>query len=127
VADKRASKHEADEAAIRAELNGGTSGAQTLRRAFGERVDTLAHAVPAVDAQARAVAEASFRHIARRFLVGRGVAETTAALRVGARVRIKGVGPLFEGEYVVTDTQILFDASLGLRTEFLCDRPAIGR
>ncbi len=127
VADKRVAKHEADEAAIRAELNGGTSGAQTLQRAFGARVDTLAHAVPAVDAQARAVAEASFRHIARRFLVGRGVAETRADLRVGARVRIKGVGPLFEGEYVVTDAQILFDGSLGLRTEFLCDRPAIGR
>jgi phage protein D len=127
VADKRAAKHEADEAAIRAELNGGTSGAQTLRRAFGERIDTLAHTVPAVDAQARAVAEASFRHIARRFLVGRGVAETRADLRVGARVRIKGVGPLFEGEYVVTDAHIRFDAAEGLRTEFLCDRPAIGR
>jgi phage protein D len=126
VADKRAAKHEANEAAIRGELNGGASGAQTLQRSFGERVDTLAHALPAVDAQARALAEASFRHLARRFLVGRGVAETKAELRVGAKVRIKGVGPLFEGEYVVTDAQIRFDAALGLRTEFLCDRPAIG-
>lgn len=126
VADKRAAKHEADDAAIRGELNGGSSGAETLRSAFGERIDTLAHALPAVDAQARALAEASFRHIARRFLVGRGVAETKPELRVGAKVRIKGVGPLFEGEYVVTDAHIRFDAALGLRTEFLCDRPAIG-
>ena len=126
VADKQAAKHEADDAAIRAELNGGTSGAQTLQRAFGDRVDTLAHALPAVDGQARALAEASFRHLARRFLVGRGVAETQASLRVGAKVTIKGVGPLFEGEYVVTDAQIRFDAQQGLRTEFACDRPAIG-
>ena len=56
-----------------------------------------------------------------------GVAETKAELRVGAKVRIKGIGPLFEGEYMVTDAQIRFDAQLGLRTEFVCDRPAIGQ
>ena len=126
VTDKQAAKYEADEAAIRAELNGGDSGAKTLRRAFGERVDTLAHAVPAADAQARALAEASFRHLARRFVVGRGVAETRSELRVGAKVSIKGVGPIFEGDYMVTDAQIRFDAKLGMRTEFVCDRPAIG-
>jgi phage protein D len=127
VADKTAARHEAGEAAIRAELGRGASGAATLQRAFGARVDTLAHQVPASDAQARAVAEASFRHLARRFVVGRGVAQTRPALRVGARVNVKGVGPLFEGEYTVTDVHIRFDAGLGLRTEFGCDRPAIGQ
>lgn len=127
VSDKRAAKYEADEAAIRAELGGGDSGAAVLRQAFGERVDTLAHGMPAADAQARALAEASFRHLARRFVVGRGVAETQAALRVGAKVALSGVGPIFDGEYMVTDAQILFDAKQGLRTEFTCDRPAIGK
>jgi phage protein D len=126
VADKQAARHEADDAAIRSELGGGTSGAQTLQQAFGPRVDTLAHGMPSADAQARALAEASFRHLARRFVVGRGVAETDPALRVGAKVRITGVGPLFEGDYTVTDAQVRFDAKQGLRTEFLCDRPAIG-
>ncbi|HXT20648.1 MAG TPA: contractile injection system protein, VgrG/Pvc8 family [Thermoanaerobaculia bacterium] len=127
VADKQASKHEADEAAIRAELNGGDSGAGTLKSAFGERADTLAHQVPASDAQARALADASFRHLSRRFVVGRGVAETKPELRVGAKLKIKGLGPLFEGEYTVTDTSVRFDNALGLRTEFLCDRPSIGK
>jgi phage protein D len=127
VADKRASKHEADEAAIRSELEGGDSGASTLQQAFGERVDSLAHGVPASDAQARVLAAATFRHHARRFVVGRGVAETKAELRVGAKVKIKGVGPLFEGSYFVTDVAIRFDAKAGLRTEFMCDRPAIGQ
>jgi hypothetical protein len=45
---------------------------------------------------------------------------------VGARLRVAGVGPLFEGEYTVTDVLIRFDARAGLRTEFACDRPAIG-
>jgi phage protein D len=127
VADKASAKHEADEAAIRAELKGGASGASTLQRAFGERADTLAHAVPASDAQARALAEASFRHLARRFVVGFGVAETKAELRVGAKLNIKGVGPLFEGEYTATDVLIRFDGKAGLRTEFMCDRPSIGQ
>lgn len=127
VSDKRTAKHEADEAAIRAELGGHDSGAQTLQRAFGKRADTLAHAAPLSDGEARALAEASFRHMARRFVVGHGVAETRDSLRVGTRLSIKGVGPLFEGDYTVTEVQIRFDPALGLRTEFWCDRPAIGR
>ncbi len=126
VSDKQAATYGADETAISAELNGGDSGAKTLQAAFGARVDTLAHDVPAATAQARALAEASFRHLARRFVVGRGVAETQAELRVGAKVTIKGIGPIFEGDYMVTDAQIRFDAKHGLRTEFVCDRPAVG-
>jgi phage protein D len=125
--DKEAAKHEAGEAAIRAELNGGASGAQTLQSAFGERADTLAHALPTTGAEARVLAEASFRYLARRFVVGRGVAETKAELRVGAKVKLGSVGPLFEGEYTVTDVRHRFDARDGLRTEFLCDRPSIGQ
>jgi phage protein D len=127
VADKQVAKNEADEAAIRAELAGGESGAAILKRAFGDRADTLAHGLPASDAQARALAEASFRHLARRFVVGRGVAETRPELRVGAKVKLTGLGKLFEGEYIVAETTIRYEAAAGLRTEFVCERPAIGR
>ena len=126
VSDKQVASHSADESAVRAELGGGSSGAETLQAAFGARVDTLAHGLPAADGQARALAEASFRHLARRFVVGRGIAETHPDLRVGTKVRVKGVGPIFEGDYTVTDTQIRFDTKGGLRTEFACDRPAVG-
>lgn len=127
VADKQAAKHEADESAIQAELGRTASGAQTLQRAFGARVETLAHGLPLDDAQARTLAQASYRHMARRFLVGRGVAETQGALRVGCKVAISGVGPLFEGDYTVTEVQVRFDPQQGLRTEFWCDRPGIGQ
>ncbi|MGO1068738.1 phage late control D family protein [Lysobacter sp. CA199] len=127
VADKRGARHEADEAAIRAELGGNASGAQTLQQSFGRRADTYAHALPLSDGEARVFAESGFRHMARRFVTGRGVAETKAALRVGTRLTVKGVGPLFEGEYSVTEVQIRFEPKLGLRTEFWCERPSIGR
>ena len=127
VGDKEAAKHEATSAAINSELNGGTSGAQTLQSAFGDRADTLAHALPTTGAEARALAEACFRNMARRFVVGRGVAETSSDLRVGAKVKLGSLGPLFEGEYTVTDVRHRFDGKDGMRTEFLCDRPSIGR
>lgn len=127
VSDKQVAKNEADDAVIQPELNGGDSGASILKSAFGERPDTLAHGTPASDSQARALAEASFRHMARRFVVGRGVAETLPEIKVGAKLKITGVGPLFEGDYTTTDVSIRYDAKSGLRTEFLCDRPAIGK
>ena len=127
VDDKASAKHEAVEAAISSELKGGTSGPSTLQRAFGDRPDILAHQVPASDAQARALAEATFRHLARRFVVGYGVAETNPDLRVGAKLKLKGLGPIFEGEYTVTDVAIRFDDKAGMRTEFVCDTPSIAQ
>ncbi len=127
VGDKEAAKYEATDAAVQGEVNGGASGAQTLKRAFGERADTLAHALPTTGAEARVLAESSFRHMARRFVVGHGVATTSADLRVGAKLKLGSLGPLFEGEYTVTDVRHRFDSRAGLRTEFLCDRPWIGQ
>jgi uncharacterized protein len=127
AADKRVAKHTANEQAMSSELNGASSGIATLQRAFGARKDTLAHNTASTSEEAKAQAEAALRHLARRFLVGRGVAETQHSLRVGAKLRIQGTGPLFEGEYFVTDVHHRFDAARGLRTEFSCDRPGIGR
>jgi phage protein D len=127
VADKRVAKHEADETAVRSELNGGDSGVATLRRAFGARADTLAHGLPFDGSDARALAEASLRHLARRFVVGHGTAETSARLRVGAKLKLSGLGPLFEGDYTMTYVHHRFDAKRGLRTDFRCDRPSLGK
>jgi phage protein D len=127
VSGKRAAKHDADDVSIQSELNGEASGSQTLQQAFGARVDTLAHDLPSDDAQARTLAEASFRYMARRFVVGRGVAETQSSMRVGSKLSIRGVGPLFEGDYTATEVHVRFDSIKGLRTEFCCDRPSIGR
>ncbi|WP_350150084.1 contractile injection system protein, VgrG/Pvc8 family [Nitrosomonas sp.] len=126
VTSKQAARYEADEAAIRAELNDGDSGMATLLSAFGKRADTLAHGLPCNSSEARTLAEASLRHLARRFVVGQGIAETQIALRVGAKIKLSGLGPLFEGEYTLTFIHHRFDKS-GMRTEFRCDRPSLGK
>ena len=126
VADKEAAVFEAGESAIQPELRGGDSGIATLRRAFGERKDTLAHGVPFDQPEAKALAEASMRHLARRFVAGEGVADTQASLKVGATLKLSGLGPLFDGEHIVTAIHHRFDLRMGLRTAFCCDRPTIG-
>jgi len=125
--EKKVAKNTAKEQSVSSELNGASSGIATLQQAFGARKDTLAHNTASTNDEARAHAEAAMRHLARRFVTGRGVAETQDAIRVGAKLKLKGLGPLFEGEYFVTDVRHRFDGARGLRTEFCCDRPGIGK
>ena len=109
------------------ELNGDTSGVSILQSAFGARKEALAHAVPLNSGEAQSLAEAYFKLSARRFVVGRGSADTDPKLRVGAQVNIQNVGPLFSGKYYLTEVRQLFDLAQGLRTEFTAERPGIGR
>lgn len=127
VADKRTAQDRATEGAISSELAGNESGGRILQSAFGERVDTIAHALPRSDSEARAVAEASFRHIARRFISAQGIAESKASIKVGATLAMTGLGPLFDGDYRATSVTHRFDQAGGLRTEFACERAGIGR
>ena len=127
VSSKSAIKHEADDSVISGELNGGESGASILKSAFGERKEELAHMVPLTSRQAQVEAESVFKATARRFIVGRGVAEADTALRVGRYVELKGLGPLFSGKYYVSEVRHVFDNAKGIRTEFTGERPGLGR
>jgi uncharacterized protein len=127
VAGKSALKHETGESVISGELNGGESGAKILQSAFGSRKEALAHTVPLTAQEAQAFAEAYFRMNARRFLTGRGVAEPDARLRVGSFVELSGLGPLFSGKYYLSEVRHRFDRKNGLRTEFIGEKPGLGR
>lgn len=116
----------ADDGVVSGELDGGVSGASVLRQALEARRATLAHTAPATEAEARAMAEAWFRSQARRFVVGRGVADADARLRVGATVDLRGLGPLFEGKYYLAEARHRFDTSRGFRTEFTAERANLG-
>jgi phage protein D len=57
-------------------------------------------------------------------VTGRGEAEGDARLRVGAAVDLRGLGPLFDGRYTVTETRHTIDG-LGFKTQFAVERPGI--
>lgn len=63
---------------------------------------------------------------ARRFVVGRGIAETNSSLRVGSKADLQGLGPLFNGKYYVSDVKHIFGGAQGLRSEFRGERVGIG-
>src|SRR6266511_3529059 len=94
VQAKERISYEAGDAALGSELDGGKSGASVLSSSFGQRVDRIVQQVPLTSAEAQAIAEASFRAQARRFVCGTGLARGDARLRVGARVTLRGLGLL---------------------------------
>jgi phage protein D len=127
VSAKDGVKHDATDSLLGSELDGGDSGPSILQSALGARVDTLVHAGARDGSAAESVANAYFRGIARRFVVGHGTAEGDPGLRVGRKVELKGVGSLFNGKYVLVRTQHTFSARGGYRTEFSVERPALGK
>lgn len=127
VSSKSALQHEASDSVISEELNGDTSGVSILQSALGARKESLAHTVPLNHDEAKYEAEAFFKMSARRFVVGRGVAETNASLRVGTKLDLQGLGPLFTGKYYVVEVKHIFDTGKGLRTEFRSERLGIGK
>lgn len=128
VADKQPVNETANaEALLGSEAGGGEAGAAVLQRQLGARPDTVAHLHPGSADEARQLAEAWLRQINRRFVVGHGCAQPDARLRCGARVELNGLGPLFSGAYALAEVTHRFDMAEGLRTEFVAERPWIGR
>jgi hypothetical protein len=126
VAVKNGVEYEATQSAIQSELNGSQSGASLLHSAFGDRCERITHLVPFDAGEAQSLAQAHFRAMARRFVVGRGVATGDARIKVGARVTIGRLGTLFDGEYTVTETRHTFDGQHGYHTRFTVERPGLG-
>ena len=127
MAGKQGLKEEADDSVLGSELGSADSGASILSSALGDRVETVGQLVPLTSAEARSRVEALFKHQARRFVAGWGLAETDAKLRVGAKVKLDGLGPLFGGDYYVTDSVHRFDRVRGIRTEIHVERPGLGK
>lgn len=125
VATKQAISSEAASTAISSELGSLTSGVSILA-AIGDRKEQIAHAAPFTDDEAKYVAEAAFRRLARRFVTGSGISEGDARIKVGASVTLDGLGTLFDGKYYVSEARHLFDAEHGYRTQFRVERPGIG-
>jgi phage protein D len=118
VSGKKPIKAEATDSALSSETGGGDSGSSVLQQAFGERIETLAHTVPVTADEAQSAAEAAARWAGRRFVTGHGECDPSVGLRVGGRVCLSQVGPLFTGEHYITEVHHTFDTAKGLRTFF---------
>lgn len=127
VSGKQPISFRATDSALGGELNGDEGGGRLLSSSIGDRDQQIVHYAPFSSSEAQALAEAQYRRTARRFVVGHGLAEGDARVRVGAKLTLNGVGPLFNGKYYVTRALQLFESVKGLRTQFTAERPGIGR
>lgn len=126
VATKQAIRESAGEADLGSELGRDErAGGDWLRETRGERVQQLVHLQPANDAEARSLAEAHYLRSARRFVRGSGLAEGDVRLRVGAGLTLNGIGPMFEGDYYVSEVRHTFDTEHGFQTRFRVERAGI--
>jgi len=126
ISAKESLEHEIDKSAIQSELNGGISGSDVLESTFGRRRESIVHLVPASDEEARTLAAAYYRRMARKFVTGRGVSEGDGRLRAGSHVTIESIGNMFSGKYYITEVQHTFTLLHGFRTYFDVERPWIG-
>lgn len=129
VSAKDQLRHEADDSVLGSELNDLLSAASLVDSAFRVRPDRLVHHAPLTSAEAQALAEATFRAQARRFVRGVGMARGDARLRVGAVVSLSGLGDLFSGAYYLCEVRHLFQRGEdgGYTTQFVVERPGLGR
>ncbi len=96
----------------------GVTGAEMLRRSFGERTEHLG-ALACVDAgEADALTRAAFDQRARRFVTARGSVEGNPLLRAGTIVALSGLGTRFDNSYEVVECSHRFDLQQGYQTDF---------
>ncbi|GIV76636.1 MAG: hypothetical protein KatS3mg050_1030 [Litorilinea sp.] len=96
----------------------GTTGAQILEEALGERRHHVGHLAVTSQDEAQAVADTAFDLRARRFVCVRGTADGNPALRVGTHVTLQGLGPRFDNTYYVTYACHRWDTRRGYETDF---------
>ncbi|MGD1094985.1 MAG: contractile injection system protein, VgrG/Pvc8 family [Bryobacteraceae bacterium] len=126
VSAKQPVAYRATSSALGGELNGDTGGSSILQQAIGQRDQQVVHRLPFSQGEAQALAEASYRRWARRFVTGNGIADGDGRIQVGTRLTLQQLGPLFDGAFYVTGVRHLFDQSNGYRTWFAVERAGIG-
>lgn len=112
---------------IGSELDGATGGSAILEQKFSTRVASSVHQVPLTASEARGIAEARYRERARRFVTGSGQCDGNARMQVGVQVDVSGLGPMFDGKYLVIRVRHNYTLAQGFQTEFDVERPGIGR
>jgi len=127
VTAKQALNYRATSSALAGEVNGDLAGSAALQQAIGAREQQVVHALAYTQQEAQALAEASYRRWARRFVTGTGIADGDGRIQVGTSLTLQGLGTLFNGKYYVNAVRHMFDAENGYRTWFAVERPGIGQ
>jgi phage protein D len=123
---KEAIEETAGPSDVSGELGNDVGGSSVLDEKLEARKERVVRATPTTTSEASGLAKAMYLERARRFVTGTGLADGDPRIRVGVKVRLQGVGPLFDGSYYVSRALHRFDQQNGYRTEFDVERAGIG-
>ncbi len=104
----------------------GTTGGDWLQQALAQRSEQLAQFATLNQDEAQALVDAEFAERVRRFVVATGVAEGNPNLRVGAQLKLNGLGARFSNTYYTTATLHHFDTEGGYETRFVAECAYLG-
>jgi uncharacterized protein len=111
---------------VEAEIEGGRTGPQLVRQAFGATTSLRVREAALSGEEASAWAEAEMLRRGRRFVTAAGATAGTPGLVVGTRLTLDGIGQPFEGAgYYVTKVKHTFDLKRAARTFFSAERATL--
>lgn len=109
---------------LNSEMQGATAGPTAATLAFGDRPTTAVRASVANHAEAQAVADAAFNHMALGYITGQASSTGNPVVAAGRVVQIDGLGTRFSGAYYVSSTVHGYAPLRGYTTEFSLRRNA---
>lgn len=113
---------------VRAEVAAGRIGPEVVAEVFAESAHSEGRHDALSTASASAYAAAEMRRRARGFVTVEGVTSGSPDLVPGARLDLRRVGRPFEGDgYRAVHAHHSYDTSVGYRTRFRAERPAMAR
>lgn len=117
-------KYETTSGDLQSIVGSGLSGAEAREKVFGAKPVVITRIPVRTKAEAKALAIARLRRLMEDFVKVRGTSIGLPDLRPGAVVGIKGIDPLFEGDYYLTNCSHSY-GSRGYRTEFEARRMSL--
>lgn len=118
---------QAQSSLLLSESRGARTGADIVQEVFGPRIEHLPDTGLLYAEEARSVAQSELLRRGRSFVRCRAETQGVPELRIGTRVNLSGLGPIFSGSYTATEVAHRYDKISGLRTSFSAERPAIGK
>ncbi|AFY54245.1 phage protein D [Rivularia sp. PCC 7116] len=106
-------------------MGGSTSGAKTVKKAFGESSYTIVNQAVSSKAEADGMALGQFQNGLLSYITGEGSCQGNPDLRAGKVIEIAGVGTRFSGIYYITSAKHIYSRNQGYQTSFTVKRNAI--
>jgi len=104
----------------------GVTGSETVEQVFPDASDRLTQVAIQHEREGKIIAASAQRRRARQFVTAEGCATGNTGIRVGARLRLEGLGPRFTNEFYTVSARHRFNRTEGFLTDFTAECAYLG-